>query len=46
MLQAGTQMTVSHHLARGITRLSSSANFFVSVAVMFIFQFPAITVFL
>ena len=44
MLQAGTQISVSHHLARGMIFFSSSANFFVSVAVMFIFQLPAMTV--
>ena len=44
MLQAGTQIRVSHHLARGMIFFSSSANFLVSVAVMFIFQLPAITV--
>ena len=44
MLQAGTQISVSHHLARGMIFLISSANFLVSVAVMFIFQLPAITV--
>ena len=44
ILQAGTQIRVSHHLARGMILRISSANFFVSVAVMFIFQFPAMTV--
>ena len=44
MLQAGTQISVSHHLARGRIFLISSANFLVSVAVMFIFQLPAMTV--
>ena len=41
---AGTQITVSHHLALGRIFLMSSANFLVSVAVMFIFQLPAMTV--
>ena len=44
MLQAGTQISVSHHLARGMIFFMSSANFLVSVAVMFIFQLPAMTV--
>ena len=44
MLQAGTQISVSHHLTRGMIFFISSANFLVSVAVMFIFQLPAMTV--
>ena len=41
---AGTQMTTSHHLARGRMGRISSANFLVSVAVLFIFQLPAMIV--
>ena len=44
MLTKGTHTTTSHHLARGSRGLSSSANFLVSVAVLFIFQFPAMIV--
>jgi hypothetical protein len=44
MLQEGTQISVSHHLARGMIFFISSANFLVSDAVMFIFQLPAMMV--
>jgi len=44
MLTAGTHTTTSHHLALGMMALSSSANFFVSEAVLFIFQLPAMMV--
>ena len=44
MLTKGTHTTTSHHLARGMIALMSSANFLVSLAVMFIFQLPAIMV--
>lgn len=40
----GTHTTTSHHLARGMMALMSSANFLVSLAVMFIFQLPAMMV--
>ena len=44
MLTAGTHTTTSHHLALGRIAFSSSANFLVSVAVLFIFQLPAMMV--
>ena len=44
MLTTGTHTTTSHHLALGMIALSSSANFLVSLAVLFIFQLPAIMV--
>ena len=44
MFTAGTHTTTSHHLALGSRAFSSSANFFVSLAVLFIFQLPAIMV--
>ena len=42
MFTEGTHTTMSHHLALGSSAFSSSANFFVSLAVLFIFQLPAI----
>ena len=44
MFTKGTHTTTSHHLARGSMVFSSSANFLVSLAVLFIFQLPAIMV--
>ena len=44
MFTEGTHTTMSHHLALGSSAFSSSANFFVSLAVLFIFQLPAMMV--
>ena len=44
ILTKGTQSSTSHHLALGMTAFSSSAKARVSVAVLFIFQLPAIIV--
>jgi len=43
---AGTHSTVSHPLVLGMAVLSSSRNGFTSLATLFIFQLPAMMVFL